>query len=161
MMLLQQTEKVQLVKCVARRGNFQNTAAWKKLSCWIFFFLQNSLLKKSSAPKAARSDLTPHLYHTRISLSTTVTSRSQQLADFWQFRCLVVDLTWWKWWHGQAPREWFSAWGRNGDTPLSHGSAKFSSAGPLRSHTGDLLQCVAVKSPLLASCQTCNNRSLP
>lgn len=85
-MLLQQTEKVQLVKCVARRGNFQNTAAWKKLSCWIFFFfLQNSLLKKSSAPKAARSDLTPHLYHTRISLSTTVTSRSQQLADFDSF----------------------------------------------------------------------------
>lgn len=83
-MLLQQTEKVQLVKCVARRGNFQNTAAWKKLSCWIFF-LQNSLLKKSSAPKAARSDLTPHLYHTRISLSTTVTSRSQQLADFDSF----------------------------------------------------------------------------
>lgn len=68
MMLLQQTEKVQLVKCVARRGNFQNTAAWKKLSCWIFFFLQNSLLKKSSAPKAARSDLTPPpLPHTDLS----------------------------------------------------------------------------------------------
>lgn len=85
-MLLQQTEKVQLVKCVARRGNFRLEKV--KLLDFFFiylFFLQNSLLQKSSAPKAARSDLTPHLYHTRISLSTTVTSRSQQLADFDSF----------------------------------------------------------------------------
>lgn len=93
MLLLQQTEKVQLVKCVARTGNLQITAAWKKLSCWIFlfyFFLQSSLLQKSCAPKAERSDLTRHLYHTRISLSTTVTSKSQQLADF---DCFAVSLS--------------------------------------------------------------------
>lgn len=50
-------------------------------------------------------------------------------------------LTWWRGGHGQAPREWFSARGRGGDAPLSHGSAECSSAGPLRRHTGHLLQC--------------------
>lgn len=69
-------------------------------------------------------------------------------------------LTWWRGRHRQAPREWFGARGRSGDTPLSHGSAEFSSAGPLQSQTGYLLQCVAVTLPLLACWQTYNSRWL-
>lgn len=56
----------------------------------------------------------------------------------------TCDVTWWRRWHRQAPREWFSARGRSGDAPLSHGWAEISAAGPLLSQTGDALQCVAV-----------------
>lgn len=57
---------------------------------------------------------------------------------------LRCDVTWWRRWHRQAPREWFSARGRSGDAPLSHGWAEISAAGPLLSQKGDALQCVAV-----------------
>lgn len=126
----------------------------------LFFFTKLSASKVMRSQSRVQWFNPPPLPHTHL-FKHNCNIQISAAGWLWLFRCLVVDLTWWRGWHGQPPREWFSAWGRNGDTPLSHGSVKFSSAGPLRSHTGDLLQCVAFKSPLLASCQTCNNRSLP
>lgn len=71
MMMLQQTEKVQLVKCVARRGNFQINAAWKKLSCWIFFyfiyFYKALCFKVKRSQSSAQWFNPPPLPHTDLS----------------------------------------------------------------------------------------------